>query len=391
MPVTLSRGERKAMIWMVVASLALAVVTIVFTPDKADDPFYPSSYSPSSHGGKAAFLLLQQLGYNVIRWERPLSDLPEYGKGTVLVMARPSGFGQTGQQNALKRYIATGGRVVCFGFSPQWVLPHGNVEFNSVPETQWKPMPPALPSRITRGGLITSDAQSHWTSSETTDLVHYKSDAGPTVVSYSYGKGEVVWWASSIPITNAGVTRPGNMELVLNSIGDRKLSVFWNEYAGSEYKTLWQRAWETPVKWLFAQSGLFAIVLLLTYSRRSGPVREYQVRSRLSPLEFTETLGALYKRAHATGFALEAAYTHFRNEIARKFGVRRDSPADAVARSLRERYPELDDKFDQTLRDIERSMHDSSLTEEAALDLVQLLQTYAAMMKFGPGSRGENN
>ena len=391
MPVNLSRGERKALIWMIMVSIALAIVTIVLTPNREQDPFYPSSYSPSSRGGKAAYLLLQQMGYNVSRWDRPLSELPESGKGTVLVMARAGGSGRTEQRDALKRYVATGGRVVCFGSSPQWVLPHGVVEFDAAPEAEWKAVTPVLPSRLTRGGAITLDAELHWESEDHTDLVHYKSGDGPLVVSYAFGSGEVVWWASSVPITNAGITRPGNLELVMNSIGDTNLRVLWNEYSGSEYKSLWRRAWDTPVKWLFAQSALFATFLLLTYSRRSGPVRQYVTRSRLSPLEFTETLGALYKRAHATGFALEATHSHFRNEVARKYGIRKDAAPEAVARSLHERFPALDDHFEKTLHEIEMWMHDSSLSEDVALDLVQRLQGYAAVLKLGPGTLKEKN
>jgi hypothetical protein len=391
MPVMLSRGERKTMIWMIVVALTLACVTVIFTPNKSDDPFYPSSYSPSSHGGKAAYLLLQQLGYNVQRWERPLSELPDSGKGTVLILARPTQLRENRQKDIIKRYVATGGRLVCFGLGPQWVLPHGSVEFNPAPQTEWKAMSPVLPSRVARGGAITTDTETHWVSDDTTDMVHYTSEAGPTVVSYNFGKGEVIWWNSATPITNAGITQPGNVEFVLNSIGDKDLRVFWNEYSGPEYKSLWSRAWETPVKWLFAQGALFATFLLLTFSRRAGPLRAYPVRSRLSPLEFTETLGALYKRAHATGFALEASYTHFRSAVARKYGIRRDAKVDALATSLRERFPQLDDKFAPTLRDIERWIHDGALTEDMALDLVQRLQHYAAILRIGPGDRRENN
>lgn len=392
MPVALSRGERKALVWMIGAAIALAIVTIVMTPKHEQDALYPSSYSPTSHGAKAAYLLLQQMGYNVTRWERPLSELPESGKGTVLVMARTGGYARSGQREALRRYIATGGRVVCFGYGAQWILPHGGVEFDTVPETEWKAVAPALPSRLTRGGAITLDTDAHWRSEITTDLVHYKSpNGGPIVVSYTFGSGEVVWWASTIPVTNAGIMQPGNLEFVLNSIGDKDLRVFWNEYSGSEYKSLWQRAWETPVKWLFGQSALFAVFLLLTYARRSGPVRQYVTRSRLSPLEFTETLGALYKRAHASGFALEAAYSHFRSEVTRKYGVRRDAPVDLVAKSLQDRFPALDGRFETTLREIEGWMHDSSVSEDVALDLVQRLQEYAVVLKLGPGTPKEKS
>ena len=389
MPVTLSRGERKAMIWLIIACLALAVLIVVFATDRTEEVFYPSSYSPSSRGGKGAYLLLGQLGYTVTRWEHPLSELPQSGAGTMLILARPMQWGERPQEDALKRFLATGGRVLCFGLSSQWIVPNESAELNPVPETEWKEYSPAIPSRITRGGPITTDVHAHWSASALNDSVHYRSKDGPIVVSYPYGQGEVVWWGSTVPITNAGISRTGNLELVLNSIGGTGVHVLWNEYSGAESQSLWARAWDTPVKWLFAQGALFASVLLLTYSRRRGPLRAYPVRSRLSPLEFTETLGALYKRAHAAGFALEASYTHFRSQMASRYGIRRDASAEALARSLQDRFPALDSAFASTLREIEQWMQDSSLTEDKALELVQRLQEYAAVVKVG--MTGEKN
>src|SRR5579864_2182064 len=46
----------------------------------------PSSYSPSWDGAKGAFLLLQNLGYNVSRWEQPPTQLPQ-AANEVLILA----------------------------------------------------------------------------------------------------------------------------------------------------------------------------------------------------------------------------------------------------------------------------------------------------------------
>jgi hypothetical protein len=32
------------------------------------------------------------------------------------------------------------------------------------------------------------------------------------VVKYPFGRGEVLWWASATPLTNAGLKEPGNLE-----------------------------------------------------------------------------------------------------------------------------------------------------------------------------------
>src|SRR2546422_4760103 len=37
--------------------------------------------------------------------------------------------------------------------------------------------------------------------------------------SYSYGKGQVIWWAAATPLSNAGIRQRGNLNLFLNSVG----------------------------------------------------------------------------------------------------------------------------------------------------------------------------
>ena len=50
----------------------------------------PSSYLTGKHGARAAYEMLQASGYNVQRWEQPLSDLAERADAqTVVIFAEP--------------------------------------------------------------------------------------------------------------------------------------------------------------------------------------------------------------------------------------------------------------------------------------------------------------
>ena len=55
-----------------------------------DDNPVPSSYLTGKHGARAAYDLLQASGYNVQRWEQPLSDLAGQADAqTVVILAEP--------------------------------------------------------------------------------------------------------------------------------------------------------------------------------------------------------------------------------------------------------------------------------------------------------------
>jgi hypothetical protein len=145
------------------------------------------------------------------------------------------------------------------------------------------------------------------------------------------------------------------------------------------------------VKWIFLQFALFTLAILLTYSRRSGPISIPAGEIRLSPLEFVRTLGALYKQANATSVVVDISYHRFRYWLTRRLGMASNCPVDELERAIRERWNFTDPNFSATLRACESAHYDYTLKPRAALQLVRSLDDYAAKLKLFSNSRRQKN
>ncbi len=382
MPVALNRSDRKLLLTGAVVVFLLAVAIVFFSPDSDEEEGFPSSFSAKRHGAKAAFLLLQESGYQVERWIQSPANLPQQPAGTLLIVAEPQLSPEKKESEALKKYLQEGGRILAIGARATLLLPEGDAARLDEPEFEWKPVSPTLPSRITRGGPITMPMRYKWKPDLPEHLVHYAVDDGAVVVSYRHGAGEVIWWADDLPITNAGINRKGNLDLLLNCIGDGTTRILWDEYFHQPRQSLWSRVSDTPLSWMLLQAGLVALALVFTYSRRSGPLHPLIEESRLSPLEFVETLGALYKRGGAAGFAVEVAYGRFRQLLARRLGVRRDLDRDALVRAARERLGHKGNALADVLRECEAAARNSELADARAVELVQQLNHFARELQL---------
>src|ERR1700721_823967 len=97
-------------------------------------------------------------------------------------------------------------------------------------------------------------------------------------VQYPVALGTAVWWASSTPLENGSITRGQNLELLLNSIGPAQFQgqrqhIYWDESLHGLAQSPWDyvRGPVWPLLWLGA-FGL-ALLVIFSYSRRSGPIR----------------------------------------------------------------------------------------------------------------------
>ena len=96
MPSFLDSRDLRFLIGAGVLMVVLLALTFTLGPAPAQQSIgYPSSYSPEWAGAKAAFLLLQEQGYRVERWEKSPEDLPAQSEGAVLVLAEPLQDGST--------------------------------------------------------------------------------------------------------------------------------------------------------------------------------------------------------------------------------------------------------------------------------------------------------
>lgn len=382
MPLKLEKSDRRLLLWAAAILLPLVILLAVLS-DTQEDSFIPSTYSAQSHGAKAAYLLLQERGYDVERWEKSPAELPRSPQNTVLVLAVPWQAPTQDEKNEIQTFLARGGRVFAVGPSAQAFLPLATIEFEPAPSAESYEFEPEVLSSITRAGTIAMSPAGYWKDSSTAYLTHYSDGNRPIVVSYSVGKGEVVWWAGSTPLTNIGISRSGNLALLLNSLGvENPKRVLWDEYFHASHRTFAGYMAERPLRYGLLQCGLVVLALLLTFSRRNTPVYPLGDPPRLSPLEFVHTLGGLYRRAKASHAALEVPYNRFRALATRKLGLPADIAPQELARVLRNRMGYKDDAFPALLKDIETSLQAGELKEERALKLAQELNRHMLNLKL---------
>jgi hypothetical protein len=362
--------------------LVMVVALALVSPKDSDDEGTPSSYSTKKRGGKAAYLLLEQSGYNVERWERAPSELPVNPQNEVLIIAGPVQYPDKDESNSLQKFVAAGGTLLLAGiwsddFAPGLHSTYGKRRVG------WAECQAAAPTRMSRGGTISMDGAEYWDKNRSLEvLVHYTYDDNPVVISYMVGRGEVIWWASPLPLTNAGIRDKNNLNLLINSLGQGR-HILWDEYfqsaAGHDAIV---SAWNGAVKVGALQCAAFAVMLLFTFSRRSGPVMPLVPESRLSPLEFVDTLGNLYHRAGAAQVPVEIAFTRFRQLAARRLGLFGTVSAQQLAQAMTVRRLVSGHDFTARLARCEDAISDPSLTEKEALTLVQFLNEAAETLQL---------
>lgn len=365
------RQNRLAIVFGIVMLLLMSAVAYRKSEQVKGDG-HPSSYSNLRNGGKAGYLLLQQSGYPVERWEHSPKDLPSDGTGILLIVAGPIWFPNQEESNAFSRFLLHGGSILVAGILPDAFVSKaaaatgkariGGVECNAV-----------APTRLTRGGSISLDGDLKWDSTDSSQMVHFADPNGnAVVVSYSVGNGSVIWWASALPVENAGIGQKNNLELLLNSTAGYK-RVLWDEYYQNDHERKTDRKPVRAFGWAMAQLAIIAVAIVFAYSRRSGPLVPLLQQSRRSPLEFVDTLASVFRRAGSSHVAVEIAVQRFRQVAARRLGIRGTSKTSEIVDAMSLRGIEISESTANLVRQSEFAAGDTTLTEKSAMALVRAL------------------
>ena len=211
MPIQLSTGDRKLFLIAGGVFLLLVATAFVFSGGADSSEEIPTTYSVGSGGAKAAYLLLKAAHYRVERWEESPTMLGD-SSGTTLILAEPSEAPTLEEQRRLQQFVENGGRVISTGVSAGLFLPGSKIVPDPVAGMAWKTISAQSPSSITRAApQITLAPAAHW-GTESFVVPLYGDGEKEMVVKYKLGKGEIIWWASATPLTNAGLKEPGNLE-----------------------------------------------------------------------------------------------------------------------------------------------------------------------------------
>jgi hypothetical protein len=390
----LDRRDRQLLIGAGLLLIILVVVAALVGPAHVTGAeSLPSSYSPAWEGTKGAYLLLGQLGYRVERWEKSAAEIPEPAGNTVLVLADPTIPPTSEDRIAIRHFLESGGRVLATGPTAASFLPDATPFPRVAPWKKPKTFAPLIPSPLARGvGQISLMSAKAWHPATPSHVVVFGDKQTAAVVSWPFGRGQVIWWAAVTPLTNGGIRDADNLGLLLNSLGPAGTKVLWDEYVHGVRASLWSFFAPTPVPWILLQFGLVFLALLFTFSRRLGPARMPAVASRLSPLEFVETLGDLYYTAHAGSAAVGIAYGRLRFLLARQLGLPQGAGAREISRSASERLGWDESALFDTLSRAERMMRSLEVKDEDALKLVREIHDgidRLQVAKTGAGARKE--
>jgi len=316
-----NKSDRKMLLILSGIILLLVIGVCVIAPSADDENKQPTTYNTGAAGAKAAFLTLQGLGLNAQRWDRPTNEIDSADAAhTTLVLAQPMLNPAQRKDVAaeLKQFLERGGRVLLTDADGS-LLPEGETGPPSLFRKGLCETTPEGPGALARAGQVEIYESERWTAQGPQFRVEQRCGKDAVVVRYPVGKGEAVWWSSSTPLSNAGLKNDANLKLLLASIGEGR-TVLFDEYLHKPHGDA-DPTRGLPLVWLALQAALLFVLLVLSFSRRKGPLRLPVTLPRSSPVEFAESMGDLYAKAGATGAATAAAERRLLRMLHREAGV----------------------------------------------------------------------
>jgi len=381
--------DRKLLIIGGALLIVMLTVSVALSPPEGGmTSAVPSTYSAQSAGAKAAYMLLSQLHYPVRRWEEPPIELPKDGSNTLLILSNPTQTPSTKEREALADFVESGGHVLFTGANIADFFPDATVSGKAL-DPEWVSYAPNFPSGISRdASRITMQPQAYWREPNEEQLALYGNGDSRAVVSWQIDDGAILWWCGPTPLINSGITKDDNLAFFLNSVANRSpensYQIYWDEYFHGQRSSLWSYARNTPLTWGLIQIGLVAAAVIFTFGRRRGPVYRQAMVSRLSPLEFVDTLGGLYERAGAGSSAVAVSQFRLRYLLTRQLGLPGDTPDVQLAQAAEQRLGWKNFGVENLLGRAEAASRAAKLKSREALDLVQELEGHAQKLEVHP-------
>jgi hypothetical protein len=386
-------GDKKLLFSLTGIILVLIVLISVLSP-RPDEDASPSTYNASPRGLKGIYLTLQKLGREPVRWTRPLSELdPAQAAHTTLILADPDFNPQDRQQFAdqIETFLRHGGRVLATDTTGAQLLPHGLTKAHGTLQNELCITTPEGSGPLARAGHVEITERSQWAAEGPLFRTEQRCGNDPVVVRYAIpdaagaGQGEAIWWTSATPMDNSELKNDPDLRLFLASIDDdpgHPRTILFDETLHGVTASLWDAAKGLPLRWIALQSALLFVLLILSFSRRRGPVRMPVLLPRSSPVEFAASMGDLYEKAHATAAATEAARRRLLQLLSREAGLNHSTLA-AGPEAIAE---ELEARLGGDWRQLAAHLHaadavSTSTTPRTALALVRALSEDAESLR----------
>ena len=374
-------GDTQILLWVALAALVVIVAGAFFAPAREDNDITPSVDNSGSHGARAAFLLLQQLGYQTERWDRPVKELSDAdAPHTTLILAGAYRVDVLAEKPGIENFLRHGGRVLATGPFGAGLLPESHIASpNHIYSALCYTTPQGL-SAMGRAGRVSMPITARWNSDDVKVRVDQSCGGDAVVVHYPVGNGEVVWWSSAAPLSNRGLKEDASLRLFLASAGGPDRKILFDEYIHGARVDLWATTAGTPVKALEWQLAAVAVLLVLSLGRQSGPLRIPVETPRTSPLEFAESMGDLYRKAGAVDVATGAAERRLKQFLEHEGGIPRETlraTPEVIAEAVAQRFRYVPPGFVEDLKAAQQAEY-TKLTARSGLGLVKRIDQHIA-------------
>ncbi len=389
---SLDAGDRRLLLWCLGIGLALAVLTGFLLPNgNSNSNPLPSTYLSGQHGARAAYETLLRSNYPIERWERPLAELAATaGPETVVIFAEPF-TREESDIKAVRQIVERGGRVLSTGFWGGYILPGEASDTPQEFDFAACELAPEGLDPLAGSGQVWMVPEATWDVGNPAHRDDYSCAGQPAVVEYDWGKGRVVWWAGSTPLENGSLARANDLDLLLNSLGPRQGHRFyWDESLHGEIRSIWSYAAGPSLTLLWIGLPVLGLLVVFSFSRRSGPVRDLPLPARATPIEFLDALGSLYRNAGAASAVVSIAWERFRRHTLRLCGLRGTQMGAAeLALAIRRRFPHADASLEADLAACEDAAWGETVTPREALKLLQTLHGHQEELIPAPKSGGQ--
>ncbi len=335
--------DRRIVLWILGVMVLVIVVFSMFAPANDDSDPSPTTYNSGSAGTKAAYLVLGKLGYGAERWELPPENLKDVDATKATLILAGSNFPAENAKDVkatIADFLSRGGRVLATGRDGADFLPDSKTE---PPGRIYQGLCVTTPEgqgALAGAGKVSLGDYARWSAMEPRFRVSQLCGEDAVVVSYRHGAGEAIWWSSERPMSNRGLKDDASLKLMLASVGGPDRRVLFDEYFRGQQASIWDTTRGLPIREISWQCGVVALLLVLSFGRRSGPIRLPVRLPRSSPVEFAESMGQLYRRAGATEAAVDGARRRLLRFLEEQCGVPREvlrSTPQAIVEAVEER------------------------------------------------------
>jgi hypothetical protein len=300
-----------------------------------------SSYRSSPYGTRAFYTLLEESGYEVERFERPLTDLGDREDiGTLVIISPPALLNPAPEEfAALNEWVEEGGfllvidRQIEVSFSDATA----DTEIGGLPST----VRPLQPTHYTKGvkSVALSDFASRVTIDSHSAIYHLGNENGAVLADASVGSGRVILLSDPYVVANNGISQADNVLLALNLFRVRPDGViafdeYHHGYGRTEQGGIISYFRGTPVPWMMAQGCLIAALAVYTYGRRFARPLPLRRERRTTNLEFVSSMASIIRLARATDLAMRNVYMEFRKRLCRYSGLPSNAQTSKLAQAV---------------------------------------------------------